>query len=41
MDMDGEKSNAYFGKLGSKFSELGGRPTCKGKPFGLSALEYD
>ena len=41
LTMDGEKSNAHFGKLGSKFSELGGRPKCKGNHSGLSALEYD
>ena len=35
--MNEVKSNAHFGKLGAKFGKLGGRPTCKGKPFGLSA----
>ena len=39
--MNEVKSNAHFGKLGAKFGKLGGRPTCKGKPFGLSALEYN
>ena len=39
--MDEVKSNVHFGKLGAKFGKLGGRPTCKGKPFGLNALEYE
>ena len=36
-----EKLNANSGQLGAKFGKLSGRPSYKGKPYGMSALEYN